>query len=212
MDYKKGFTLLEILVAITIFSIAIALVSYSFRHSINIVKYLNFSYAEDLQKLSKLRDSIVSTFFFLTQDDSKINEKSKIFKFFFKGNESSVEYITCKPLLVKDREIVLSRIRKEGDTLIIEEYPVYDKEINYKKPSFDGIKPKKEVVLKNVEKIKFSYLKDQHEFDYLNGTIPDAIKLVIKKLDQKKSYTFIFKIKTNTFIKKEIGESLYEAL
>jgi prepilin-type N-terminal cleavage/methylation domain-containing protein len=210
MFSKKGFTLLEILVAITIFSIAIALVSYSFRHSINIVKYVNFSYAEDLQKLSRLRDSIASTFFFLTQDDTKIDTPGKVFNFFFKGSPKSLEYITCKPVIVEDREIVISRIRKEKNNLILEEYPVYDRNINYKQPSLTEIKPKKIIIVPDIRDISFSYFYEGKRVQNIEKKIPTSVEMKILKIDRKKPEIYVFKLRSDAYIKKILGESVYE--
>ncbi len=205
---NKGFTLVELLVAIAIFSIAITLVTYAFRQSINIVKYINFPYAEDLQKLSKVRDSIRSTFFYLTQNDTA-ESPSKIFQFFFYGNKNKISFVTAKPILIKSREIVLVTLEKEKDKLVWKEYPVYDKDTDYKTLK-SRKKPRRLIILDNIKIATFSFIKDNIEKSYIEKTFPDAIKIVIKKKDKKENYTYYFRIISNAYPKKEKGDTIYE--
>ncbi len=205
---NKGFTLVELLVAIAIFSIAITLVTYAFRQSINIVKYINFPYAEDLQKLSKVRDSIRSTFFYLTQNDTA-ESPSKIFQFFFYGNKNKISFVTAKPILIKSREIVLVTLEKEKDKLVWKEYPVYDKDTDYKTLK-SRKKPRRLIILDNIKIATFSFIKDNTEKSYIEKTFPDAIKIVIKKKDKKENYTYYFRIISNAYPKKEKGDTIYE--
>ncbi len=205
---NKGFTLVELLVSIAIFSIAITLVTYAFRQSINIVKYINFPYAEDLQKLSKVRDSIRSTFFYLTQKDTA-ESPSKIFQFYFYGNKNKITFVTAKPILIKNREIVLVILEKENDKLVWKEYPVYDKDTDYKTLK-SRKKSKKLVILDNIKIATFSFIKDNTEKSYIEKTFPDTVKIVIEKKDKKEKFTYYFRIISNAYPKKEKGDSIYE--
>ncbi len=205
---NKGFTLVELLVAIAIFSIAITLVTYAFRQSINIVKYINFPYAEDLQKLSKVRDSIRSTFFYLTQNDTA-DSPLKIFQFYFYGNKNKISFVTAKPILIKNREIVLVTLEKEKDKLVWKEHPVYDKDTDYKTLKSKK-KPKKLIILDNIKTVTFSFIKDNTEKTHIEKTFPDAVKIVFQKKEKKEKYTYYFRIVSNAYPKKEIGDSIYE--
>ncbi len=209
VNYKKGFTLIEVLVAITIFSIAISLVSYAFRQAVNIVKYTNLPYMEDLQKLSRLRDAIKDTYFFMTQDDTKQTNPQEIFQFFFKGKPDELTFITVKPFIVKNREVVLTRVRKEKDSLIIEEYPVYDRNMDYKNPSFDSITPYKEKILDNLKNVSFEYFKNGKYTPLFSKDIPQMIKITLQLKDRKEPVVYYIKISSNAYIKKELGASMY---
>ncbi len=204
----KGFTLVELLVAIAIFSIAITLVTYAFKQSINIVKYINFPYAEDLQRLSKVRDAIRSTFFYLTQNDAADNNL-KIFQFYFYGDKSKISFVTTKPILIKKREIVLVILEKDKDKLVWKEYPVYDKDTDYKTLKTRK-KPKKLVILRDIKSLNFSFIKNNVEKNFLEKTFPDVIKITFQKSNEKKKYTYYFRIVSNAYPKKEIGDSIYE--
>lgn len=205
---KKGFTLVELLVAIAIFSIAMTLATYAFKQSLNIVKYINFPYAEDLQKLSKLRDSIRSTFFYLTQNDAA-DDNLKIFKFYFYGDKNKISFVTVKPLIIKDRELVVASLEKDKDKLVWKEYPVYDKDTDYKTLKTRK-KPKKLVIIENIKDITFSYLKGNSEKYHIEKTYPDVIKISFIKKENNKKYTFYFRIVSNAYPKKDIGDSIYE--
>ena len=207
----KGFTLLELLVAITIFSIAIAMVSYSFKYSLNIVKYVNFSYAKDLRNFSKFRDSIDSLYFFMKQKENNILGPWDAFKFLFEGNEKQFTYVSAKPVIFKKRDIVLVRVKFDDNKLILQEYPIYDKNVDYKNPTFDWVNPPSVVILDGIKDIKITYIKDGVEKFSLKNNIPDAIKITIRYKNRKEE-TLFFKIKSNAYYKSIIGENVYERI
>jgi len=211
VDYKKGFTLLELLVSVAIFSIAIALVSYSFKYSLNIIKFINFSYAEDLQAFSKLRDSIDSLYFYMRQKEKNIVSSDDAFHFFFKGNEKEFMFVSAKPVIYKNRDLVLSKLTLEKNALFIEEYPIYDKDMDYKNPSFDWVQPKKLKILDNIKSIEISYIRDGQEKPIINDDIPEVIKLSVE-YEKKEKEVYYFKIKSNAYYKKILGISVYEGI
>jgi len=123
---KKGFTLIELLISIAIFAILISVVAYSFRFTLNIAKYINYQYAQDLQKISKLRDSLDSIFYYIGQNDRAVEVEDKFFIYFY-GDNREFKYITVKPVLYPKDTLVVGKIYKKNDNVYLEEYPVYDK-------------------------------------------------------------------------------------
>ncbi len=206
---KRGFTLIELLVSIAIFSILVSIVAYAFRYSLDISKFLKYRYMPDLQTLSKLRDSIDSIYFYDAVDERKIKTEDKIF-LFFKGKRSEVTYITVKPVLVKGYSLVISRIKQENDKLILEEYPLYSKDINYKLPSLKNVKTEKVVLFENLESVEFKYTdKDGKERVELKDTVPRLIKLTLRLKNRDKKVLF-FKVKSDYYLREKIDEELYE--
>ena len=61
---SRAFTLIEVLIALVIFSIIMWMAAFSFRFSLKIVKYLTTPSLEELENISKLKDSLNSLFFF----------------------------------------------------------------------------------------------------------------------------------------------------
>jgi len=116
---RRGFTLIELLVSIAIFSILVSIVAYAFRYSLDISKFLNYRYLPDLQVLSKLRDSINSTYFYVAIDERKFKTEDKIF-FYFYGKRNELTFITTKPVIIKKHNLVVSIIKRDGTRLILE--------------------------------------------------------------------------------------------
>ncbi len=205
---NRGFTLIELLVAITVFSIAISLVTYAFRQSINIVKFLNFPYAQDLQKISRFRDTLTSTFFYMTQDDTT-EDPDKVFSIYFNGSQKELSFVTTKPMMIKNREIVLVHLKKEKDSVFLEEFPVFDRNTDYKTLKVYRKTKNRLILFDNVKDFSLSYIKNNRELNEIKKDIPDAVRITITYKDSKEKSVYIFKIKSNAFEKKEIGASMY---
>ncbi len=207
---KKGFTLIELLISIAIFAIIISVVAYSFRFSLNIARYVNYQYAQDLQIISKLRDSLDSIFYYIAQNDRAVEAEDKFF-FYFYGNRKEFKYVTSEPVLYKKNVLTVGKIYKEKDSLILEEYPVYDKNIDYKIPKLKGLQTKKTVIFENVKKVEFKYFLNDKEKSEIKEEIPTLIKIVVStgKNNEKE---FNFRIKSDFKIKEKYSEELFEGI
>jgi prepilin-type N-terminal cleavage/methylation domain-containing protein len=207
---KKGFTLIELLVSIAIFAVLISVVAYSFRFTLNIAKYVNYQYAQDLQIISKLRDSLDSIFYFVGQNDRAVEVEDKFFTYFY-GDKKEIKYITAEPVLFKKDVLVLGKIYETKNNIYLEEYPVYDKEINYKIPKFKDTKPKKIVLFENVDKFEIEYYKGKERKSQLKEEIPTLIKMSFVQ-NRKEKKEFNFKIKSDFKEKEKINEESFEGI
>ncbi len=206
---NKGFTLIELLVSIAIFAALISVVAYSFRFTLNIAKYVNYQYAQDLQTISKLRDSLDSIFYYIAQNDRAVEVEDKFFIFFY-GDRKEFKYITAEPVMYKNGTLVLGKIYKKQKSLVLEEYPVYDKNIDYKIPKFKDIEPKKTVLFQNVSNVKIEYFQGNKELSKIKEKIPTLIKITVIQNKTKKELNF--RIKSDFKQKEKYSEELFEGI
>ncbi len=205
---KKGFTLIELLISIAIFAILISVVAYSFRFTLNIAKYLNYQYAQDLQIISKLRDSLDSIFYYIGQNDRAVEVEDKFFIYFY-GNNKEFKYITAEPVLYKKNTLVVGKIYEKKGDIYLEEYPVYDKNIDYKIPELKDVESKKAIIFENVDKIEIKYFIDNKEKSQIKEEIPTLIKLTLT-VNKKEKKEFNFRVKSDFKVKEKYSEELFE--
>jgi len=206
---RRGFTLIELLVSIAIFSILVSIVAYAFRYSLDISKFLNYRYLPDLQVISKLRDSINSTYFYVAIDEKKFKTEDKIF-FYFYGKRNELTFITTKPVIIKKHNLVVSIIKRDGTRLILEEHPVYAEDINYKFPTLKNLKMKSIVLFENIRNSNFEFMdKNGNRKIEIKEDIPKLVKLTVEFTDGR-IREFYFRIMSDYYLKEKIDEEYYE--
>lgn len=203
---KRAFTLIEILVAIAIFSVIVTITAYSFKFSLGIVKFLKTPYLQELENLSKLRDSFNSLFFFLSEDDGTMAIDKK-FSFFFKGNNHRVIFITTKPLFHKRDFLFILEIKFDHNSLKVREYPVYDPLVDYKIPSIPSKIPYTNL-LSNIKSFDLKYFQNGNWQNSMVADIPELIRLSYEKKNGEKRVLY-FKVQSDFYQKKQLSEYLY---
>jgi prepilin-type N-terminal cleavage/methylation domain-containing protein len=203
---RKAFTLIETLVAIALLSVVITIAAYSFRFSTDIIKFLKTPSLQELENLSRLRDSLNSLFFFLSEDE-KIRDIEKKFSFFFKGNSHYLVFITTRPFVHKRDSLYLLEVKFNNGKLEVREYPVYDPLVNYKNPSIPS-KVSPVILLSEIKDLNIEYLKDGKWQNVIKGEIPELIKFTYKdKRGEKRILTF--RVQSDFYYKKEFCKFLY---
>ncbi len=207
---RRGFTLIELLVSIAIFSIIVSIVAYAFRYSLDISKFLKYRYLPDLQVLSKLRDSLNSTFFYVAINERKFKTEDKIF-FYFYGRRNELTFVTTKPVIVKNHSLVVSRIKRDGTKLVLEEHPVYAEDMNYKFPKLKNLKMERLVLFENIRSSNFEFTdKNGKRKIEIKEDIPQLVKLTVEFTDGEKK-EFYFRIMSDYYMKEKIDEEYYES-
>ena len=205
---EKGFSLMETLVAIIIFSITIGIAVYSLKYAINIIDYLKNPSIKQTINISYLRDSIKSLFFFLSED-TKTKDIQKRFKFFFYGDNKRILYITTKPIFHKRGNLYIQYVYLKEDYLYLKEFPVYNPKVDYKKPKIPE-NTKEFILLKDVKDLKITYYSDRWK-NNIKDYIPKLIK--ISYIDNKgKKIELIFKPESDFYFKKELNIYLYNPM
>ena len=203
---KRAFTLVELLVAITIFSVVLSITSFSFRFFTRVEKFLSTPSLEEIENLSKLRDSVNSLFFFLSENE-RTKDLEKKFNYFFKGDKQSLSFVAAKPLFGNRDNLYIIEIRFQKDTLYVREYPIYDPLVNYKNPSFPSKIPLIPLFT-DIKDFTIEYFKDSRWLKELKNTIPELIKFSYSdKTGNRK--VLIFSVNSDFYRKKDFCKFLY---
>ena len=201
---KAGFTLIEILISILIFSILIALASFSFSFYINEVKRIINPYPSEAINVSLLNDAIRSIFYF-TESDKNILGKDRFFTYFY-GNSNNIQFITAEPMYFKS--ISVCKLLLDNGTLKLEESPVYCKFNNYMHPTITKKCMKEIDILSNIKYIHITYYMNRKKLSEVKYKIPEYIKIELTGRSDKKT-TLFFKIMSNFENKKELTQFMY---
>ena len=202
---KRGFTLIEMLVSIIIFSFIIALAAYSFRFYADITKKIIMPYPQRAVNFSNLGGTIRSMFYFVSEKSNELGKKS--FYIYFYGDASSMSFITAKPIKISDN-IAVCKLYLDNGTLILDESPVYSKYNNYKEPTLTTEDEKKVIIMKNVSDLQLTYFRNQKKIQILKEQMPQLVEIQLKQ--NGKQMTFYFKIKAD-FVKKINWTELFYA-
>ncbi len=176
MKSSDGFTLLELLVAITIFSLVIGMAMFSLRYSFGMLRHLDAPFAEDTQRLCRLRDCIASTFFYVTEQSDLFNS-SKSYRTLFIGDPDSMTFVSVKPPSATGP--ALCRLFKRDDTLLLEESPLYGEGSNYRTPLFTEKGRSETVIMTQVIDLKLEYFQQETMLTSLRDDIPGMVRLSV---------------------------------
>ncbi len=203
MSHKKGFTLIEILIALVIFTIIIGLSAYSFRFYAGVVNKIIMPYPKNAVIFTKLRNALDSSFYFVGQKKD-LSGKENFFMYFY-GTNSRITFITTKPLL--ENTLAVCSLYLKNSQLIWEESPVYSKLDNYKMPQITRQNIKRTVLFKNVSKFNITYFINSSSFSSIKERYPTLIEMNFTLNKAKKK--LFFKIKSNFENKIEWTKYLY---
>ncbi len=207
---KKGFTLVEMLISIVIFSFIIALATYSFRFYASMVRKIIMPYPQTAVNFSYLNDAIDSIFYFVGQRKNPDIVDREDFFIYFYGKDKEVKFISSKPVYFKDNIAICRLYVDNNKNLTLEESPVYSPYNNYKNPTLISQKKKTIILLKNVSNIQLFYIIDGKKKTSLNEKIPSSIEMHITT-DNKKM-TLYFKIQSNFNNKLKLTRFYYAPL
>lgn len=173
---KKAFTLVEVLVAIILFSLLMSISLFSFKFFINKLDNVETSNPEKVISYEYLNNSISGLYFYP-------KEKS----YFFQKDNNSITYVTNNSIYYS--EIVIAKIEFKDDKLYYFESKLYDKKQNFLDPK----------ILEN----SFNYLildniKDFNiKLDNIKDSIPSLITFTFTKNNNLN--TWIFKVDSNFY-------------
>ncbi len=203
MNNKKGFTLIETLIAVLLFSIIIGLATYSFSFYTNLIKKIVKPYPEEAVNFSKLRSAIDSLFYYVTEKKDPFGTVN--FSDFFSGKKTQIQFISAHP--IENTTLSICKIFYDNKTIFYEESPIYEKNNDYNNPQITP-NSKKIAILKNIDDFSIKYFIGSSLYNTLKGRYPTLIEVSFKK--EGKAYEYFFKIKSNFYKKKTLTHYLYE--
>ena len=215
---KKGYTIIEVLVAIAIFSVIVSLASMALNQGLKqyhgiLDKGIGFWDNARYLWINKSFNSAVN-YYVHSHKDSWFP--------YFQGTQELISYISLSPL-VGDKPVVVW-IRKERDndgsrSLVYYELPVYVKSIEdiERDYVFGGFKKGNSITfLKNIKNINITYYGyDVREKQYswsknFDGrgkkVLPEIIRIDYRMIDEEEKKMIIVSINTNSLVKLNYDE------
>jgi prepilin-type N-terminal cleavage/methylation domain-containing protein len=179
---QRGLTLVELLVALTLFTLLAGITMTSISTTIGLVRHTRADYAQKARTLSALRDSIASTFYYAKKTEGRHAERYKLYEDFFIGETESMTYVTMAPLEMQGS--TLSHLFQEGENLILMEDTLYQPQHDYLNPDWEKRSMRKINLLGDVDKFSLRYLVDDKWLDRIEDEIPDAIEIQFYQQDR----------------------------
>lgn len=173
---SDGFTLVELLVAITIFSLVVGMAMFSLRYSFVVVRQLDAPFAEGTQKLSQMRDCISSMFNYVAPSRDMFNNK-KDFATFFAGDPHSMTFISTTP--PSGRRMAVCRLLLVKDEVLLEEAPLYADDSDYLLPSLEHGEKKSTVIATGITALRLEYLSKGKTESSLAAVLPSLVRIVM---------------------------------
>jgi prepilin-type N-terminal cleavage/methylation domain-containing protein len=173
---SKGFTLVELLVAITIFSLVVGLAMFSLRFSFGVLRHLNAPFAEDTQQISRLRDCIASAAIHVGERTNMFDRKKEFYTFFY-GEAGRMTFISSRPVALG--ETALCRLSLLDGDLVLEEAPLYGVDTNYLVPQLAGKGVRKTVLFSQVRGFNLEYYQGDKKVSALQEEMPSLVRLLI---------------------------------
>jgi prepilin-type N-terminal cleavage/methylation domain-containing protein len=185
MKNPDGFTLIELLVAITIFSLVVGMAMFSLRYSFTVVRQLDAPFAEETQRLSRMRDCITSMFNYVTPSRDMFNNRKDYATFFF-GEPESMTFISSTP--PSGRELAICRLSLVKGEILLEEAPIYSDNTDYLSPSLGSGEKKSTVILTGITSLRFEYLRKGKKESSLKAALPSLVRIVMATDGKESEY------------------------
>jgi prepilin-type N-terminal cleavage/methylation domain-containing protein len=182
---SDGFTLVELLVAMIIFSLVVSMAMFSLRYSFTVVRQLNAPFAEETQRLSRMRDCISAMFNYVTPSRDMFNNK-KGYETFFSGGAESMTFISSTP--PSGRYPAICRLSLVKDEVVLEEAPLYSDKADYLSPSLENGEQKRTVIATGATSLRLEYLRKGKKESTLKAALPSLVRIVISAEGKESEY------------------------
>lgn len=185
MKFRKGFTLVELLVAVFLFTLLIATALFAHRHIILTIKKKQFHTIEKVLAFNQLKTSIESIQRYIVDDYNQFNKPLKNLHPFFKADKDTILYITQSPIFSNIPSIV--ELKCDNGDLVYKEEPLYGRNSVISPTLFNDTPSKK--YYQELQNCYFKYTKqDKTITNNLNNEIPISIELNIEKENIEESF------------------------
>jgi len=174
---NSGFTLVELLVSLAIFSLLSLSATVSLSLIGDITRRVDLNYADQTRALSLLQDSLKSIFSYVGQKKRYITSEPEFFDYFY-GSPHEVTFVSTRG--VAHNGLVLSRIYQEGSALFLTETRLYDPRYSYLSPDIKDRVSEPLLLLSGVENFTLRYFRNHKWQKQLTEQFPDLIKIILK--------------------------------
>ncbi|GAM08227.1 hypothetical protein OR1_00498 [Geobacter sp. OR-1] len=203
----NGFTLVELLVAITIFSLVVGMAMFSLRFSFGIFRHLNAPFAEETRLNSTLRDCIASTNVYLAERHDMFNRDKKFYIYYY-GEPEQLTFVSSKPISGSD--YALCRIALRNGAVVIDEIPLYADDSDYLSPSMATGKKSTTVIFPEAKGMRLEYVAESKPQATMKETLPSLVKMSVTR--ERGTQEFYYRIPADFSDKHQIVRGLNEPL
>lgn len=201
--HAAGFTLVELLVALSIFSLLMLTVAYTLRISGSLLQKTEQRYARDARLLSLLRDSLAGSYAYVGERGGLTSRNKEYFHYFY-GHPREIGYISSRPS--HGTGLTLTRLRYQDRNLLLDEAALYGLDRDYKAPVMPTGEVRSTLLLTDLTSFSIEYLSNGQWSSAIEETLPEAVKILYKKPDLPEIRELYVRIKDNFFDKKEFTE------
>lgn len=202
-----GFTLLELLVALSIFSLVIGMSMFSLRHSFGVLRHLDAPFAEETRRVAALRDCVASALPYVAQRSDMFN-RNREFYTCFNGDSDRMTFVSGKAPTLPGP--VLCRVGLKDKALVLEEASLYAKDSNYLDPSFATRERRETVLFPDVKSFRLEYFQGDKQLSTLKEELPTMVKITVAGDDRQRE--FFCRLQTDFSNKKELVKAIHEPL
>lgn len=189
---KKGFTLIEMLVAIVLLSLLIGVAVFSFRQQLLTVSNIKTTGLNRVINYYQLRSTIESMAYYAVETYDNLNQPMKQVHHFFLGQQNRFTYITNNPIFSK--KISVAQLECKDKQLVYYEEPLYSR-IDFMRPSILTDSSSK-LFFTDVNNCEIKYIFKGEDHLALYNDIPDAIQMILSD-KEKDFFTLYVNIKSD---------------
>ncbi len=203
---RKGFSLVEMLVAVILLTMLIGVALFSFRLQLITLAKTNKEQLKDVVRYTYIRQAIESMKFYGVQEYDMLHQPINAFHYYFNADAKTMQFITTNPIFSEGVAVVSFTCK--DDTLLYKEEPLYGR-IDYLRPEFleDS---KQKVLFYNLKECHFGYMdRSGRKKEALQGKIPKSVSIILQR-DQKKDEFFINIKSDNNATLFYIREAVYD--
>jgi prepilin-type N-terminal cleavage/methylation domain-containing protein len=203
---NKGFTLIELIISITLISFLILIVTVFLFRIISFLESEIFLYPSKTVNILKLNQTIESIFTYISKNRNS-------YDIFFKGYSKKCSFISYFNPFENSFGPVEVSIFLEKNCLLLSYFQIYSKSVDYLNVKNFVSKPRTVKLFCNVKDINFEYMifdSKEKKFKFvrvINNKLPDYIKLNIT-WDSNKISSYLFKVMSFDVEKKSLTQSL----
>jgi hypothetical protein len=200
-----GATLVELLVALSIFGLLMLTAAYTFRMAGSLLQKTERRHARETRLLSGLRDSLAGSYHYVGERRA-LSPGHQEYYYHFYGGPREIDYVSSRPLSAKG--LALTRLCLQDRALLLEETPLFNLKNDFKAPVLpvDGGSPI--VLLTDLESFGIEYLSAGRWSNAVEETLPEAVRISYKKPNSSEARELFVRIKGNFSDKKDFMEAL----
>jgi hypothetical protein len=149
---------------------------YSLRYSFTVVSQIDAPFAEETQRLSKMRDCISSMYNYVTPSRDMFNNKMN-YATFFTGESDRMTFISNTP--PSGRGLAICSLSLVNRDVVLEEASLYADKADYLAPSLDNGDKKSTVIVSGISSLRLEYLQSGKIKTSLKAALPSLVRIVI---------------------------------